>query len=797
MIRSLRIALVCAGLCVFSLLGFSQDINPVVEKTTTIESYNGVEYYLHQVAPGHTLYSISRVYAIPIADLVKINPGLSTDLKPGQVIKIPLDPLAAPELNTIKPITFDSTRYFSHRVLKGETLYGLSKKYNTTIKDIYECNDGLPGGLKAGAVVLLPKAQQQPEKTEIISLPSTAVVTEPEKKDDKAVVLPVPTKPVVLETTPDTLTYLSHEVARKETLYGISRRYDISMDEIIKANPELKENKLRRGDVLRIPQRTKAKVITEKPKEVSYIDHRVEKGETTWSISRKYHVSVEDLLAANPKIRSGLKRNRTIRIPVFSVPEQPDLETPVAGEGEEMEAGNTIVKIIPSTEQGCEPALNSQVFHIALMLPLYLSEPVSNAFTDQEPEVVNPSDNSDQDYLQNQSLRFLDFYKGVRLAVDSLAAMGMNVELHVYDIDDTPQKINTVLSDPDLETMNLIIGPLFRKSFTRMASFAKIHNIPIVNPLTQSANVIRNNPNVFKVQVPEEIHLKLIAHSIKKNYPDANLVLIRQNGYQDQARVDMIKDALNGALKDRVLLPNSYLFNLLVEKSYADTSLHDGELYDTIFIENRMFQEEFLKGEVMGFTQFPNKIKDFVYAKDSIYGFTKYASLARKNIYVSLTDDKAFTMEVLSRLNSLKDTFDLAVYTLPGVLDYELETDFLNSLDMHVAGSGMLDFGTDKFNEFEGKYYNMWGHYPVNQVYAALAWDITLYFGSALYHYGEDFVPCLPNHQYESLYLNFFFVGKEGQGYENGFASVYRIFNFHFVPEEKLLFSWDSATSTH
>ena len=266
-------------------------------------------------------------------------------------------------------------------------------------------------------------------------------------------------------------------------------------------------------------------------------------------------------------------------------------------------------------------------------------------------------------------------------------------------------------------------------------------------------------------------------------------MLVRHNPYQDKERADAIREALNGKLKDRVLLPNSYLYNLLVEKSYNDTSMHDGELFDTIYIENTMFKEDFLNQEIMSYTTFPNKIHDLIYTNDTIYGFTKYASLARKNIFVSLTDDKVFTMEVLSRLNSLKDTFDLTVYTLPGVFEYELETDFLASMDMHVSASGYLDFGTPDFEAFEDAYFDRWGHYPENHIYACLAYDIGMYFGSALYRFGSEFGRCLPNHPYESLYMNFFFVGKEGQGYENGFASIYRIKDFHFVPEEELLYS--------
>ncbi|NCD42847.1 MAG: LysM peptidoglycan-binding domain-containing protein, partial [Bacteroidia bacterium] len=138
-----------------TLLSSAQDL-PVVQKSTVIEQSSGVDYYIHTVEAGHTLYSIARVYAISIADLKAINPGLNPDLIPGQVIKIPLAPEIATELVTDDPVDFDTVQFFRYHVLPGETLYHLSKVYNAEIAEIQRINDGLPGGLKAGTTILLP-----------------------------------------------------------------------------------------------------------------------------------------------------------------------------------------------------------------------------------------------------------------------------------------------------------------------------------------------------------------------------------------------------------------------------------------------------------------------------------------------------------------------------------------------------------------------------------------------------------------------------------------------------------------
>ncbi len=766
-VRIVRVLSVFLSFFFFSLNVSGQDV-PVVKKSTKIEIYKGNSYYIHVVEPKQTLYSIARVYSTPISDLMKVNPGLSAELTPGQIIKIPVEKGEAPELKILSAPDYDTAAFQKHYVAKGETLYRLSRQYGVSIAAIQGANDGLPGGLKAGTFLLIPRKATQPT---VVNAPEMKVEVEKPHREKERQTVKVGS---VLKEKEDVVStdtaFIYHRVKRRETLYGISRRYRVSMDRIIEMNPLLKSRKLHRGDRLRIPQ-TKEVIRQPSPNEkpLSFVAHTVRKGETLWSIAKQYDVDVEDILLLNPQAQKGIKRRRKLKIPVFPKEEEPVAEE-VRKEVVEIEAGNTVVKITEELAE-CVGRAHQEEFRIALLLPFYLEE-------------LNL-----EDYGQSRSRRFLDFYKGIRMATDSLARRGMKIRLDVYDVDDDLQKVEEALNAPGLKQSDLIIGPLFRRVFPRVMNFAHANHIPIVNPFTPQVDFVRDNPEVFKVQVPENIHLKLIAHSIRKHYPESNIILVRERAYQDGERVAAIKEALQGKLKDRVLLPNSYLYNLLVEKSYGDTTIEAGELFDTIYIENRMFKEDFLSDEIMAYTIFPNPIHELVYEDDSLHGLSRYASLARRNIFVSLTDEKSFSMELLSRLNSLKDTFDISVYMLPGALTYALEADFLAGLDVHVSGSGYLDFGTPYMSAFEEAYLNRWGHYPHNQMYACMAYDLGMYFGSALYSFGRDFGHCLPNHPYEGLFFNFFFVGKPGNGYENGYASIYRFYDFHFVPEEKLRYT--------
>ena len=104
-------------------------------------------------------------------------------------------------------------------------------------------------------------------------------------------------------------------------------------------------------------------------------------------------------------------------------------------------------------------------FKIALMIPLYLEEVDSLKFT-KETDV--------DDLLNERPFRFLQFYYGAMMAVDSLNALGMHTELSVYDVDNSIGKTIQVLQDSSLQEQDLIIGPFHRRSFKLASHFAKI-----------------------------------------------------------------------------------------------------------------------------------------------------------------------------------------------------------------------------------------------------------------------------------------------------------------------------------
>jgi len=120
----------------------------------------------------------------------------------------------------------------------------------------------------------------------------------------------------------------THTVKAKETVYGISRQYGISQEELYKANPKIEKNGIHPGDLIVIPS-TNATVNTNDNSKViidnstksnseddNYIYITIAPKETVYNIVKKYKVSEETLKSLNPQIgQKGLEVGDVVRVP--------------------------------------------------------------------------------------------------------------------------------------------------------------------------------------------------------------------------------------------------------------------------------------------------------------------------------------------------------------------------------------------------------------------------------------------------------------------------------------------------
>ena len=228
----------------------------------------------HEVLAKETLYGIAREYGITVKELNEANPTLETSgLRIGQKIAIPVNATSTeiavvpqskkssqkasiavePQVTETANLTSET---FTREVLPKETKYSITKQYGITIKEFDKANPALGvKSLRVGQKInipasasLKPEIAVVPQENKIQSVQEPAVVAQP-IKDVPITELVAGTKPT--ETSNFSNENIVREVLPKETKYGIAKQYGITVSELEKQNPEIK-NKLNIGYKLNI-----------------------------------------------------------------------------------------------------------------------------------------------------------------------------------------------------------------------------------------------------------------------------------------------------------------------------------------------------------------------------------------------------------------------------------------------------------------------------------------------------------------------------------------------------------------
>jgi LysM repeat protein len=142
--------------CVFFFLSASAQ-----QKSENVTTVDGKKYYVHKIGKKQSLYSISKLYGVSLDEIYVLNPGVRNGTKTGEEIRIPFT-------STLVPLSYDAidtTKYFTHKVAKGETQYALQQRFSLTEKQLIQFNPTIIQGLKEGQVIVTgEKNKKKPAK---------------------------------------------------------------------------------------------------------------------------------------------------------------------------------------------------------------------------------------------------------------------------------------------------------------------------------------------------------------------------------------------------------------------------------------------------------------------------------------------------------------------------------------------------------------------------------------------------------------------------------------------------------
>ncbi len=597
--------------------------------------------------------------------------------------------------------------YYVHVVKPGETLYAISRAYNVSQKEISIENPGAISGIQVGQALKIPVEP---------SLEVEVDTTEPADSGG---------------------TFTIHIVHKGETLYGISRLYNLDEVQLLAANKGVTKDNLQPGQSLRIPEPEERKDVPAYNEE-GFIYHEVTRRETLYSIARYYHVTVKDIRKANPELGwGGPKSGQLIRIPQPQVTDKPEAVTDtLKADTMALPATDSLYAAYNYPELDNAYGELRRTYRVACFVPFDFHKPEPLDSLIKDVQSVSRRNRIIEQYRIAQripqSVNFLEYFQGMLLAIDSLQRAGMKMDIRFYDTRKSMDRMFSILSEnPELEDFDLFIGPFYAFNLEIVSAFAEKNRILVVTPFNNELELLQKNPYLFQLTPSLESEYREAAKLVASKY-NYNIVYVRD------------EDSLN------------------IEKhDYFKQLIFDG-------FEAYMPEEPVIFKEVVQKLSHTNEI---------IHSL----SADKKNLVIVPTRNEALASGVVSSLYFQRKEFDIEVLGAPFWPQFSsINFRYYHGLNLTFYNSFWVDYLDPSIDDFMRKFREQYNSEPVNTTrrginYGLIGYDAAFYFLNALRLYGPRFIRSLDTYRPGMVQAPFQFrrVAPSG-GYENVNIIFYR-----------------------
>jgi LysM repeat protein len=475
-------------------------------------------YQYHTVASGETVYSISKKYDISQEKLLKLNPEAKDGLQVNAKLVIPMS-LEQSESSVKKAVSFNS-----HKVQKKETLYSLSKQYRVSVEDIKKYNKQLYSKeLQNGETIQIPVFIVEE------SSPARLIVSEKKERPAPGKVIIEERNPEISNSRPSQIRKTrEHIIIPMETKYGIARKYGMTVKELEELNPRV--GVLQPGIMLKVGINVldQPVIITD----AAFDFYEVQPQETMYGLTRRFQVAEDSLIALNPALKDGLKWGMVLKVPTKD------------SKGNKLEDLVNLGETLPGSEFSImdlsKKLKNFDTKNLVLMLPYNLNKITNDS--------ISPANvRLQKDRVMRISL---DFYSGALMAIERAKELGISTNLRVFDTQQQPGKVSSIIASNNFNDVDAVIGPLLQSTSEEAASSLMSLKVPVISPMTNRE--LRSIPNLYQ-SIPSDDMLReaMIAY-LQDNSQGKNVIIVADGASS------AIKNKLMSALPSaRIVTPQA------------------------------------------------------------------------------------------------------------------------------------------------------------------------------------------------------------------------------------------------
>ena len=217
--------------------------------------------------------------------------------------------------------------------------------------------------------------------------------------------------------------------------------------------------------------------------------YQVKKKDTLYGIAKKYNISVDALIEANPEMKVDgfeLKKGSYVCIPY-------------AASGT---SGQTSATPVRTLIQTASRQFSGKTVKVGVMLPLH--------------------------DVDGDGRRMTEFYRGMLMACDSLRAEGMNIDIHAWNVN-IDADITNFIKQPGAAKCDIIFGPLYSKQVHALAEFCKARDIQMVIPFSITGDDVSMYKQIFQVYQTNDRQTNNSIETFLKLFPNCHPVFIDCN----------------------------------------------------------------------------------------------------------------------------------------------------------------------------------------------------------------------------------------------------------------------------
>lgn len=471
--------------------------------------------------------------------------------------------------------------------------------------------------------------------------------------------------------------YYSHVVQERQTLYSISKAYNVTQEEILEANPGLRDSGLKKNSIIMIPVQSALPVKEEEspqqepaPQLVEQVQniqesahasvqkiHVVRWYETLKDIADKYNVSESAIIAANNLKDGKLKNRQKLIIPTE---EYAEIIAPEIPEEEEEDMDLETAFDDSHLHEEVAPEYTSQShIHATVLLPLKATGSTSSRSN-------------------------MDFYSGVLLAAREIGENGIDLDMSVYDIANGTYGA----TKNELEASDIIIGPVAAADITRIYTVTQDIKA-LISPLDPKAEQLCGTYSTL-IHAPAS----------------------RMSQYEDLAQ--WIKEDLIPG--DRVIVISEK------EARKGDEGKILRAAIDSAQIEYIPLAYSILEGR---------KIQEPLEAKMTSEG---------TNRIIIASESEAFVNDAVRNLNlTIHNKFDVVLYAPAKIRTFEtIEIENFHNTNLHASLTYYIDYNDAEVKQFVKKYRALFNTEPTQ--FAFQGYDVAKYFIGLCAKYGDGWM---------------------------------------------------------